>query len=79
MADRDDHRLFGDQILQIDVAEFFVGDLGPPGVAESSFDLLQVFLDDVVDSLLVAEDVQVVGDLREQFACARRPVSPVPG
>ncbi len=46
MTDRNDHRFFGDQILQVDVAEFFVGNLGATGVTKAAFDLFQIFFDD---------------------------------
>ena len=32
VADRDDHRLFFDQVFQVDVADFFAADLRPPRV-----------------------------------------------
>ena len=39
VRDRDDHRLFGDQVFQVDVADLFAADLGAAVVAILACDL----------------------------------------
>ncbi len=57
----DHHFLFGDQILDGDLARV-VDDLGAPGVAESFFDLGELFDDDLGHHLVGIEDRLEVGD-----------------
>ena len=61
VADRDDHRLFGDQVFQIDAADLFAGDFRSPVVAVLLFDLYQV----------VANDLPNVGVVRQDLANTR--------
>ena len=67
MADRDDHRLFGDQVFQIDVAEFFAADLRAASIAVLLAEFLQIVLDDLQNILLVGQNPQVFGDLFQQL------------
>ena len=46
-ADRDDHRLFGDQVFQVDVAELFAADLGAARLGVLALQLVEVLADDV--------------------------------
>ena len=68
MTDRHHHVLFGDQILNIDVAEFFTGDLGATFIPMLLDDLIQVISDDLIDIVFITQDTQVFTDLIEQFA-----------
>ena len=54
-ADGNDHRLFGDEILEVDMAEFLAADFGAAGVAVLAFEFAQVVADHVEDVLPVGE------------------------
>ena len=62
VADGNDHRLFGDQIFQVNVAQFLAGDLGPSLVAILAANFLQIVFDDGQNVLFVGENSQVLGD-----------------
>ena len=66
-AERNDHRLFGDQVFQVDLAELLAADLGASRVAVLAFQLAQVVADDGQDVLLVGEDPVVLDDLLQEF------------
>ena len=70
-ADRDDHRLFGDQVLHVDFADFVAADFGAAGVAVLPLQLAEVLADHVQDVLPVGEDAAILGDLLEQRAAAQ--------
>ena len=67
VADRDDHRLFGDQVLQVDRADLLAADLGAPLVGVLPLQLQAVVADDGQDVLFVGENPLVLGDLVEQL------------
>ena len=50
VRDRDDHRLFGDQVFQVDVADLFAADLGAARVAVLALQLLAILADDREDA-----------------------------
>ena len=56
VADRHHHRLFGDQILQIDIADLFAADLGAAVLTVLASDLAQVLPDDGQNVLLVRQE-----------------------
>ena len=55
-TDRNDHRLFVDQPLDVEIAEFRTVDLGPALVGEFLFDLQQVLANDRQNILLVRKN-----------------------
>ena len=59
MADRDHHRLFLDQVLQIDTADLLAADLRPTILAELAANFAQIVLDDRQNILLVGQQFQV--------------------
>ena len=62
----DDHVLFGDEVLHLDI----LGLAGQAGAARGVvflLDLLQLFLDDLLQQVLVGKDLLVVGDLLAQL------------
>lgn len=62
----DDHVLFGDEVLHLDI----LGLAGQAGAARGVvllLDLLQLFLDDLLQQVLVGKDLFVVGDLLAQL------------
>ena len=77
LRDRDDHVLFADQLLEVELA---LGrhDLGAPVVAEAVAELAQLVLDDRVDARLVGQDRAQLGHERDELAvlaCAPRPAA----
>ena len=67
LRDRDDHVLFADQLLEVELA-LRRHDLGAPVVAEATAELAQLVLDDPVDAGLVGEDRAQLGDESHQLA-----------
>ena len=67
LRDRDDHVLFADQLLEVELA-LRGQDLGAAVVAEAAAELAQLVLDDRVDARLVGEDRAQLGDERDQLA-----------
>ena len=67
VADRDDHRFFFDEILEIDVAQLFTGNFGAPLVGKFLFEIGCFVLDDVQYILMIRQDSHVLVDLVEQF------------
>ena len=66
MADRDDHVFLADQLLEVDLA--LAGhDLRPARVVVAILDNGKLFLDQRVDTALVAEDRPHLRDLRHQL------------
>ncbi len=65
-ADRNDHHLFGDQILVVDVADFIAADLGPPLVAVFPLQLEEIGADQGQDVPLVGEDAAILADIGKQ-------------
>ena len=68
MADRNHHRLFRDQILQVDRSDFLTGDLRSPLVTTTFLDLTEIVFDDVQDILIVSQDAKILGDFIQQLA-----------
>ena len=67
-ADRDDHRLFGDQVLHVELAHLLAADFGAAGVAVLPLQLAAVVANDVQNVLPVGEDAAVLGDFLQQLA-----------
>ena len=58
-ADRDDHRLLGDQVLKVDLADLLAADFRPPRLGILLLQLLEVLADDVEDVVAVGKDAIV--------------------
>ena len=67
MADGNDHRLFGNEIFQIDLADFFAADFGLAFVAVFAFQFQAVAADDGADVFLVRQNVLMLANFREQL------------
>ena len=67
VADRNDHRLFFDQVLHVHVADFDRTDLGTARVGMLALDLLHVLFNDVQNVLAITEDAEIVFDFCQQL------------
>ena len=67
VADGDDHGFFGDQVSDVDLADFFAGDFGAPLVAVLALQLLHVIAHHRQDVFLVGENAFVFVDVVEQL------------
>ena len=67
VRDRDDHRLFFDEVFDIDLADFFAAELGAAGVAVLAGQLFAILADHRVDAGFVGQDAEVLVDLLEQL------------
>ncbi len=67
MADRDHHGFLGDQILQVDIADFFAADFGAAILAVLAANFADIFLDQIQDVPLVRQNAEIFRDLFEQF------------
>ena len=64
---RDDHRLFGNQIVFVDVGQFFVADFRAAFVAVLGLQSNHVLPHDDQDVRLIGQQTQILGDVVEQF------------
>lgn len=71
MADRHHHVLFGDEVADVDRADFFATDLGATRVAVFSFQLDQILTNQLANVLIVGQNARVLGDFVEQLLMLR--------
>src|SRR5690554_2611352 len=67
VTDRNDHRLFGDQVFQIDLSDLFAADFGAPLIAILSLELLAIGTDNREDVLLIGKNALIFGDFLKQL------------
>ncbi len=67
-ADGDHHGLFGDEVFEVEVADFFAADLGAAGLGVFPPQLAEVLADQVQHVFPVGEEALILDDLFQQLA-----------